>query len=66
MDFITSFLAIEGSNVRNCLVVTDRLTKSVILVGIDLITSDALAKVFLVHFYIHHGLPIAIISDRGT
>ena len=63
MDFITSFPAAEGSNIRNCLVVTDRLTKSVILVGMDLITSDALAEVFLVHFYMHHGLPIAITSD---
>lgn len=66
MDFITGFPAAEGSNVRNCLVVTDRLTKSVILVGMDSITSDALAEVFLVHFYMHHGLPTAITSDRGT
>jgi hypothetical protein len=63
MDFITSFLAIEESKAINYLVVTDRLTKSVILVSIDLITADALAKVFLVHFYIYYSLLIAIISN---
>ena len=66
MDFITGFPATGESKATNCLVVTDRLTKSVILVGIDSITADALAEVFLVHFYIYHGLPTAITSDRGT
>jgi IS30 family transposase len=66
MDFITGFLAVGERKATNCLVVTDRLTKSVILIGIDLITANALAKAFLVHIYIHHGLLTAIISDRGT
>ena len=29
------------------------------------ITSDALAEAFLTHFYMHHGLPLAVTSDRG-
>lgn len=66
MDFITGFPATGERKATNCLVVTDRLTKSVILIGIDLITADALAEAFLVHIYMHHGLPTAITSDRGT
>lgn len=66
VDFITGFPAAEGNKETNCLVITDRLTKSVILVGMGSITADALAEVFLVHFYMHHGLPTAITSDRGT
>jgi hypothetical protein len=29
------------------------------------ITAEAIAEVFLTHFYMHHGVPLAIISDRG-
>jgi transposase InsO family protein len=66
MDFITGLPAAKGSHATNCLVITDRLTKSVILVGMGSITADALAGVFLTHFYMHHGLPTAITSDRGS
>lgn len=66
MDFITGFPPAEGTDATNCLVITDRLTKSVILVGMRSITADTLADAFLVHFYMHHGLPTAIVSDRGT
>lgn len=66
MDFVTGLPPAKDTNATNCLVVTDRLTKSVILVGMELITADAVADVFLKHFYMHHGVPIAITSDRGS
>jgi transposase InsO family protein len=46
-------------------VITDRLTKGVILVGMVETTAEQVAEVFLTHFYMHHRLPLAITSDRG-
>lgn len=66
VDFITDLPPSGPREATNCLVITDRLTKSVVLVAMDSITSDALAKVFMDHFYMHHGLPLAIVSDRGS
>jgi hypothetical protein len=51
--------------VMNCMVITDRLTKSVILIRIKNITIEDVAEVFLTYFYIHHGILLVIISDRG-
>jgi hypothetical protein len=63
MDFIIGFPLTNRTDTINCLVITDRLTKSVILFGINLITADTLADTFLVYFYIHYGLPTAIVSN---
>lgn len=64
MDFITELP--ESNGCTNLLVITDRLGKGVILEGMKKITADALADVFIRSFYRHHGLPKAIVSDRGT
>jgi transposase InsO family protein len=64
MDFITDLPESDGCT--NLLVVTDRLSKGVILEGMKDITTDALADIFIQSFYRHHGLPKAIVSDRGT
>lgn len=65
MDFITGLpVAKEGSE-TNCLVIIDRFTKDVILIGMDSIISDAVAKVFLHYFYVYHGLPKAIVNNCG-
>lgn len=66
MDFITDLPPSGPKGATNCLVITDRLTKGVILIGMDKTTSVAVAGVFLTHFYMHHGLPLAITSDRGS
>ena len=66
MDFITDLPPSGYEGATNCLVVTDRLTKSVITVAMKSITADALADVFLTHFYMYHGIPSAITSDRGS
>ena len=64
MDFITDLPPSGPAGATNCLVITDRLTKGVILIGIDEIISEAVANVFLIYFYIHYSLLLAIISDR--
>jgi transposase InsO family protein len=48
------------------LVVTDRLSKAVILVPMKETTAVHTAWAFLTYVYAHHGLPRAIVSDRGT
>ena len=65
MDFITDLPPSGEQEATNCLVITDRLTKSVILIPMKSTTADAVAEVFFVHVYMHHGLPLAIVSDRG-
>jgi hypothetical protein len=47
------------------LVITDRLSKGVILEPMAEITAEAVADVFLRTFYRRHGLPTAIVSARG-
>lgn len=65
MDFITDLPPSKENQATNLLVITDRLTKGVILVGMTETTAERVAEVFLTHFYMYHGLPLAITSDRG-
>ena len=65
MDFITDLPPSGPIGATNCLIIIDRLTKGVILIGMDETTSETVANVFLTYFYIYHGLPLAITSDRG-
>lgn len=65
MDFITELPPAKEDSATNLLVITDRLTKGIILIGMKSITSQEVAEAFLTHFYMHHGLPRAITSDRG-
>jgi hypothetical protein len=65
VDFITGLPPSGPTKATNCMVITDWLTKSVILIGIKNITTEDVAEVFLTHFYMHHGVPLAITSDHG-
>lgn len=65
MDFITGLPPSGPTGVTNYIVITDRLTKGVILIRIKEIIAEDVAEAFLVHFYIYYGTPLAIISDRG-
>ena len=65
MDFITGLPPSKEDGATNLLVITDRLTKGVILVSMVEITAERVAEAFLKHFYMHHGLPLWITSDRG-
>ena len=64
MDFVTDLPPSDGYT--NILGVTDRLTKSVILILITIIIAQDIAKALLRHVFAHHGIPKAIVSDRGT
>ncbi|KAI1000096.1 hypothetical protein K3495_g8097 [Podosphaera aphanis] len=64
MDFITELPKVDESDA--CLVITDRLSKGVIFEPVCSITAEATADIFIRSVYRHHGLPIDIVSDRGT
>jgi transposase InsO family protein len=64
MDFVGPLPASEGRTML--LVITDRLSKAVILVPMKETTAVHAAWALLTHVYAHHGLPRAIVSDRGT
>src|SRR5271168_4400574 len=63
IDFVTELPL--SKNRTNLMVITDRLGKGVILEPMKEITAAATADVFVRSFYRHHGLPAAIVSDRG-
>ena len=66
MDFMTDFPPSVKSGVRILLVITDRLSKGVILILILLIFAPAVAMAFMKRYVLYHGFPKAIVSDRGT
>ena len=63
MDFVTGLPESEGCT--NLLVITDRLGKGVILEGMRTTEAEDVARVLLRTFYRQHGLPTAIVTDRG-
>ena len=63
-DFVTGLPPAEGFTA--ILGVTDRLSKSVILIPMKETTAAATAQALAQHVFAHHGLPRAIVSDRGT
>jgi transposase InsO family protein len=65
MDFITDLPLLKENQATNLLVIIDWLTKGVILVSMVEMMVEQVAEVFLTHFYMHYGLPLAITSDRG-
>ena len=67
MDFITGLPPSGPDRVTVLLVITDRLSKGIILIPIKpgLFDAEGLAKVFLQSYVPHHWIPKAIVSDRG-
>ena len=63
MDFIVDLPPSKGHT--NILGITDRLSKSMILIPLSDISAPAVADAFLRHFICLHGPPRAIVSDRG-
>lgn len=64
IDFITDLPQSKGCS--NIMVITDRLSKGVIFEACADITVETLVFKFLRLVYRNHGLPKAIVSDRGT
>lgn len=65
IDFITGLPPSGPEQATNIMVITDRLSKNVIFEPMTLITSEAVAEKLLLCLIRHHGLPRAIVSDRG-
>ena len=66
MDFITDLLFSAKLKVRILLVITDWLSKGIILILILSIFAPAVATAFMERYVPYHGFPKAIISNRGT
>ena len=64
IDFITDLL--ESKGCQNIIVVTDRLSKGVIIDGLENIEAETVAKWFVRRYLPYYFLPTAIVSDRGT
>ena len=66
MDFITDLPPSIKLKVKILLMITDRLSKGVILIPILSIFAPAVAMAFMERYVPYHGFPKAIISDKGT
>jgi hypothetical protein len=64
IDFIVGLPV--SKHCTNLMVITDRLGKGVILTPLARIDADTVAEHFLWVFVPYHGIPTAIVSDRGT
>jgi transposase InsO family protein len=64
MDFVTDLPLSDGY--RNLMVVTDRLSKDVILIPLPNLEVETVADVFLERVVAYHWLPDYIVSDRGS
>ena len=64
IDFITELPLSNGCT--NLAVITDRLGKGNIIEPMEKIDADTTARMFIRTFYRRHGLPSAIVSDRGS
>ena len=66
MDFITDLPPNTKSGVKILLIITDPLSKGVILIPILLISAPAVAAAFIKYYIPYHGFLKAIINDKGT
>ena len=66
MDFITDLPFSVKSNVKILLIITDRLSKGVILIPILLIFTPVVATAFIKYYIPYHGFLKAIINNKGT
>ena len=66
MDFVTDLPPSIKLGVKILLVITDRLSKGVILIPMLLIFAPAVATAFMERYIPYHGFPKAIVNDRGT
>lgn len=70
MDFVVqlpkSKSTVTGLEYEHVLTVTDRLGKGCHLIEVNSMEAEHIAYVFLDKVYRHHGLPLNIVSDRGT
>ena len=65
MDFITDLPFNIKLKVKILLIITDRLSKGIILIPILLIFAPAVATAFIERYILYHRFPKAIINDKG-
>ena len=66
MDFITDLPLSIKLGVKILLMITNRLSKGIILILILSIFAPAVATAFIKRYVPYHGFPKAIISDKRT
>ena len=66
MDFIMDLPPSTKSRVKILLMITDRLSKEVILIPILLIFTPAVVTAFIKQYILYHGFPKAIINNKET
>ena len=66
IDFMTDLPTSNNKQPSYLMVITDRLSKEIILEAMTTMSAEACAKRFLQCFYRYHGFPKAITSDRGS
>ena len=66
MDFITDLPPSIKSRVKILLIITDRLSKGIILIPILSIFTPTVATAFIKHYIPYHGFPKAIINNKRT
>lgn len=66
IDFVTGLPPTRSNSSTTLMVVTDRLSKSVVLEPLKEATAEDVSRALLQSVVRHHGLPKAIVSDRGT
>ena len=64
VDFITGLA--PSKDCTSVMIVTDRLSKSIIVVPMKETCAIFVAQTLLEHIFQHHGLPMAIVLDLGT
>ena len=66
MDFITDLPLNVKSRVKTLLMITDRLSKGIILIPILLIFTPAVAMAFIEYYILYYGFLKVIVNDKGT
>ena len=66
MDFITDLPLSIKLGAKILLMITDWLSKGVILILILLIFTPAVTTAFIKYYIPYHGFPKAIINNKGT
>ena len=67
MDFITGLPESGRNKFNSILVVVDCLNKIAhYILTHKTVTSEQVARLYLDHIFLLHGLPDSIVSDRGT
>lgn len=66
IDFITGLPPARSNSSTTLMVVTDRLSKSIVLEPLRDATAEHVSRALLQSVIRHHGPPKAIVTDRGT